>query len=211
MLTIKPVRDTFFLINRIQNRVSILLNSSCKNDNLVVFSHLIKKLLTIRTNQACILRPLNFLIMYKSLIHIQHKRIFLLTLQAWQERRLRPVDSLVNGVGQYCIQRDEHSGDFSDLVDKLNFFIGKNLEHKGFQRIKPTIGKNALNNINKRLVILGQQAHPILIMLNPPTILIKPRRIIHMELRRDGKLLHIHYLHQHVQNNQIVLVNVLCK
>ncbi len=131
------------------------------------------------------MRPLKLLVVDQRLVHVQHQSVLLLALQHRQERRLRPLHSLVNRVRQYGIQRDQHRRDFPDLVLQLNIFIGQYLKHKGFQRVEPTISQDALDNICKSLVVLGQQTNPVLVVLDPPPVFIEPGSVVDVELRGD--------------------------
>ena len=80
MLPIQPECNSLLLVNGVQYSVSILFDSSCENDYLIVFGHLIQKLLTVWPYQEGMLRPFNFLVMDKSLIHIQNQGVFLFAL-----------------------------------------------------------------------------------------------------------------------------------
>ena len=71
MLSVQPVFDVFTYVYLVNHLVRILLQGSCKNDNLIVLSHCFDELNASRSDQEEAI-ILIFYVVDESLIEIKH-------------------------------------------------------------------------------------------------------------------------------------------
>lgn len=78
MLSIQPVGYSFLLVDGVENRVRILFNGCCEDDDFVMFCHLVQELLAVRTDKTAVLSStLDFSVMNEGLVHVQDECVLL--------------------------------------------------------------------------------------------------------------------------------------
>lgn len=71
-----------------------------------------------------------------------------MTLCNRQEWRLGSFYILMEGICEDSVQRNEHCGNFLYLVNKGDFLIREYFEHEGLERVKATVGEDALDDFD---------------------------------------------------------------
>ena len=74
MLAVEPVRDVLRLVNGVQDPVGVVLHGRCEDHDLIDFRHLLEELLAARPDSKRAFAGI-LIVMYKSLVEVEHQRI----------------------------------------------------------------------------------------------------------------------------------------
>jgi len=90
VLPVKSVRDSAFLVQKVQHAVCIVLHSRCEDHNLIKLGHILQELVGSRPDQEVPLVAAHFKEMNQGFIQVKHQSVSLLSrpfTQCWQEWR----------------------------------------------------------------------------------------------------------------------------